>query len=272
MDLGQVGFLLSPLSSWEGEGEGVSHPWTSIGKWLLAALTQGAGKQPGSEQGRAHRGGGRVGRGGQPVWLRSPSCSGHNVPHQQTDKEGSNRGPYPVNPVIVPVVCYQSWPEGSGRIHAGSGHATSERGTNQLCQPCGTRDRHPSPSFPGWGNAQAGKGRQRTPPGAPCQGSGPALGGWQAQTTLVPIQARLLGAWGQFALAAKGSQDLSPALLQHREHPSHPSPRRLLTGRYLPLQTIGENLAQGGSISAESILGLTGNRAFKQGKLRATRR
>lgn len=136
----------------------------SLEKWLLAALTQGAGNSPGKAQGRDPGEAAGWERGGQPARLRSPYRCRHHVPHQHADKEGSDHGPYPVNPVIVPVVRYQSWPEGSGGIHAGSGHAASERGTNRLHQPCGTRHRDLSPSLLGQGDAQGWR-QQRTPPG-----------------------------------------------------------------------------------------------------------
>lgn len=111
---------------------------------------------PGSREAQGRAPGEAAGweRGGQPARLRSPYRRGHHVPHQHADKEGSDHGPYPVNPVIVPVVCYQSWPKGSGRIHAGSGHAASERGTNRLRQPCRTRDWHSSSLLPGQGDAR----------------------------------------------------------------------------------------------------------------------
>lgn len=143
-------------------------------------------------------------RGAQPARLHSPYHCGHHLPHQHTDEEASDHGPYPVNPVVVPVVCYQSWPKGSGRIHAGSGHATAERGTNQLLRhETGTHPPHClDRAMHGLGGGAGWWGQQCTPAGAPCQGSGHALAGWQARTTPVPTQARLLSAWGRFSPAA----------------------------------------------------------------------
>lgn len=75
----------------------------------------------------------------------------------------------------------------------------------------------------------------------------------------------------------KDAQTRAAALLQHRDQPGPDSPAAAAYWQapafaHERLQAIGENLAQGGSVSAEPILGLTGSQAFKQGKLCATRR
>lgn len=127
----------------------------------------------------------------------SPGRRGQHVPHQRRDEQGSGHGPCPVHPVVVPVVGHQSWPEGSGRVHAGSGHAASARGTTRLRHPAGHEaSTHPAPAQ---GRAQAGR----------CWGAAasPAHGSWLRLALLGLlsgrrhpgcIPAQLLCVWGHF--------------------------------------------------------------------------
>lgn len=193
-------------------------------------------------------------REGQPAGSHSQCHHQCHVPHQHPDEEGSHHGPYPVHPVVVPAVCHQSWPEGSGWVHAGSGHATPGRGTERLCHHSRTREQHPPSQC--WDGAMRGVGAAAPP----SQGSFPGL--WWAVGLDHPGPHPGTAAW--FSMEDGFPRQLRAAWPQ----------QQLLTSTGLHSQ-VGEFLGQTQPGVEAPVLTYSGAHqapGFTQGRLHATHR